>query len=372
MGGLITFVVPILNTLVLRTTCKTISLLIIKEFNSASKLSTISAKDRILGLIAFMIIRFTVNVAILVTHRLNRGGPRRVNSIVNNTTVMFATVSIKLFVIVIYFTRPVTVLVRTPTRTIRLAAICVHVYNNKVFFVITCGLLSTVFHKLKSDGSPLLFMLITYVVGIFNSLVLITNFRVGTTNTTVTAIFTRTVDIIFTMILLVGGRLPFGVEGGSFYLGPRYGGFLVVKLPLTLRRFLARVSFLTLYTFMGQLKLRTSSNCNITYGVMGFTVLMPDTLVRSVTSFISRGINTKGTGHTGGSVFAKVNINLIIKYFIFALMFLGKSILTKFFSASTTIVRGNFTCLEKFTPRAVMATILFDVMKCFGKGSEAL
>lgn len=292
----------------------------IKHFNSASNLSTISANDRMLGLIAFIIARLTVNIAILVTHCLNRGQPRCVKRIVNKTTVIFALLTTTLFIILIFFTQFVTDLVRTPTRTLSLATDCIHVYNDNVFFVMTCGVLSTLFHNLNSDHSPLVFILITYVIGVVNSLILITNFRLSTTNTTVTAMTTRTIDMVYTVTVLLGGRLPFGVRHSSFGLGPRYGGFLNVNLPLTLRRFLARLSFLTLYTFIGQLKLRTSSNCNITYGVIGFTVLVPDSLVRSVTSFISRGINTNGGGHTRRSVFANVNVNLIFNYIMFTLI----------------------------------------------------
>lgn len=348
------------------------SLLIINQFNSAVNLSTISANDRILGLIAFIIARLTVNIAILVTQCLNRGGPRLVNSIVNNTTIIFALLSTILFIIVINFTHDVSILVRTPTRTITLATDCIHVYNSNVFFVITCGLLTTIFHNLNSDGSPLLFILITYIIGVVNSLILITNFRLSTTNTTVTAMTTRTIDIIYTIIVLLGGGLPFAVHGSSFQLGLRDHGFLDVNLPLTLRRFLARLSFLTLYTFIGQLNLRTSSNCNITYGVIGFTVLVPDSLVRSVTSFISRGVNTNGPGHTGGTVFANVNVNLTFNYTVFTLIFFQNSLLSGIFAASTTIVRGTFTCLGNFTPRALTATILFDVINCFGNDSGAI
>lgn len=107
--------------------------------------------------------------------------------------------NILLALIVIIFRKRVTRLVRAPTRTVTSAGDCVLMYSANVLFVVKCGMIYNVLHKLNSSGAPLCFMKLTYIVGVILSFVLINCFRLKTAKTTLTAVATRKNDFIVSL-----------------------------------------------------------------------------------------------------------------------------------------------------------------------------
>ena len=90
---------------------------------------------------------------------------------------MFTLISVALFLIMVCFARPVSVLMQAPTEAVGLTASYVRICGSGIFFIVAYNLLSAIFRGLGDSQSPLFFVLVACIVNIFGDLILVAGFH---------------------------------------------------------------------------------------------------------------------------------------------------------------------------------------------------
>lgn len=200
LGAVTIFTLPCVLSCFLRVLCNVTSLCVVKRFDNTTNVATINGNTRALCVVAIALINLTVKAAIVINRTINSHHFSHTRATVNGAVALFVNISIILTTVLLTLYPRVITLVNAPTRTIRKATTCLHVYFVNVPFVTTCGVLSTVFHKLNSSHSPVCIVNITYVVGVTLSFLFVNRVKLNPMNTTLNAIATRAIDITLTLI----------------------------------------------------------------------------------------------------------------------------------------------------------------------------
>lgn len=158
LGDVLFFSLPCLLSCFLRALCNVTSLFVVKRFRNITDAATISVNDRIVRVVAIVVINLTVKTAIAVNQTINTRGGLHTTQLVNGAIALFVTKSIMLTTILMKLISPVMHVISAPRRTITNAHACLVVYFVNIPYVATCGVVTSVFHKLNSSEDPVCFV----------------------------------------------------------------------------------------------------------------------------------------------------------------------------------------------------------------------
>ena len=111
---LLRFMVPILGALILQAAYGAVYLLVVGRFGSTSGLSGVSTGSQVLNLVTFVVTQLAMGITVLIARYLGEKREDQIGSIIGGGTVVFAAISLVLFVIMVGFARPIAVLMQAP------------------------------------------------------------------------------------------------------------------------------------------------------------------------------------------------------------------------------------------------------------------
>lgn len=170
---LIAFMIPILGALILQAAYGAVDLLVVGRFGSTSGLSAVSTGSQVLNLVTFVVIQFAMGITVLIARYLGEKKPEQIGSVIGGAAIVFTLISVALFLIMVCFARPISVLMQAPTEAVDLTASYVRICGSGIFFIVAYNLLSAIFRGLGDSQSPLLFVLVACIVNIFGDLILV-------------------------------------------------------------------------------------------------------------------------------------------------------------------------------------------------------
>lgn len=170
---LVAFMMPILGALILQAAYGAVDLLVVGRFGSTSGLSAVSTGSQVLNLVTFVVIQFAMGITVLIARYLGEKRPERIGAVIGGGAVVFTMMSVALFIAMVGFARPISVLMQAPAEAVDLTASYVRICGAGIFFIVAYNLLSAIFRGLGDSKSPLLFVLVACIVNIIGDLVLV-------------------------------------------------------------------------------------------------------------------------------------------------------------------------------------------------------
>ena len=170
---LLRFMVPILGALILQAAYGAVDLLVVGRFGSTSGLSGVSTGSQVLNLVTFVVTQLAMGITVLIARYLGEKREDQIGSIIGGGTVVFAAISLVLFVIMVGFSRPIAVLMQAPEEAVGLTAAYIRICGAGIFFIVAYNVLSAIFRGLGDSNSPLLFVFVACIVNVVGDLVLV-------------------------------------------------------------------------------------------------------------------------------------------------------------------------------------------------------
>ena len=167
------FMLPVLGALVLQAAYGAVDLLVVGRFGSTSGLSAVSTGSQVLNLVTFVVTQLAMGVTVLIARYLGEKKPEKIPAVLGGATIVFAMVSVVLFILLVFFARPIAVLMQASQESLDLTVSYVRICGCGIFFIVAYNMLSAVFRGLGDSNSPLIFVLIACIVNIFGDLFLV-------------------------------------------------------------------------------------------------------------------------------------------------------------------------------------------------------
>ena len=124
---LVTFMMPVLGALILQAAYGAVDLLVVGRFGSTSGLSAVSTGSQVLNLVTFVVIQTAMGITVLIARYLGEKKPEQIGSVIGGSAIVFTIISVVLFVVMVGFARPISILMQAPTEAVDLTTTYVRI-----------------------------------------------------------------------------------------------------------------------------------------------------------------------------------------------------------------------------------------------------
>ena len=353
---------PVLGALVLQAAYGAVDLLVVGRFGSTSGLSAVSTGSQVLNLVTFVVTQLAMGVTVLIARYLGEKRPEQIGSVIGGAAVIIILLSAILFVGLVGFARPISVLMQAPAEAVDLTASYVRICGGGIFFIVPYNLFSAIFRGLGDSKSPLLFVLVACVVNIAGDLALVAGLGMDAAGAAIATVLAQAVSVVLAVVLLLKKHLPFTLRRTDFRLNPQCRKVLDVGLPLALQECLTQVSFLALCAFVNRLGLEASSGYGVACKIVNFAMLIPCALMQSMASFVSQNIGAGKEKRARQAMFTGIGVGLACGCLVFILVLLKGDVLAGCFSTDAAVVQKGFDYLKGFAPETIATAVLFSMI----------
>ena len=369
---LVAFMFPVLGALILQAAYGAVDLLVVGRFGSTSGLSAVSTGSQVLNLVTFVVIQLAMGITVLIARYLGEKRPEQIGSVIGGSAIVFAIISVILFVIMVGFARPISVLMQAPSEAVDLTTSYVRICGGGILFIVAYNLLAAIFRGLGDSKSPLLFVLVACIVNIFGDLLLVAGLHMDAAGAAIATVMAQALSVVFAVILLMKKKLPFTITKQDFHFNCQCSRFLEIGLPLALQECLTQISFLALCAFVNRLGLEASSGYGVACKIVNFAMLVPSALMQSMASFVSQNVGAGKAKRAKKSMFTGIGVGLVVGCFVFTLVFLKGDVLAGFFSTDAAVIQNGFAYLRGFAPETIVTAVLFSMVGYFNGNDRTL
>jgi len=362
---LISFMIPILGSLILQAMYGAVDLLIVGRFGTTAGLSGVSTGSQILNFVTFIITSFAMGVTVLISRYLGEKKPKKIGKIIGGATILFTAISVVLCIIMIIFARPISILMQAPKEALELTIFYVQICGAGIFFIVAYNVISAIFRGLGDSKSPLIFVAIACVVNIVGDFIFVAIFNWNVVGAALATVIAQAVSVVISLIIMKKKSLPFTIKKKDFYLNREVKRFMIIGTPLALQEFLTQMSFLALCAFVNRLGLEASSGYGVACKVVNFVMLVPSALMQSMTSIVSQNVGAKKEKRAVEVMTTGMKFGGTIGVVVFLLIYFQGSFLVSIFTEDNVVIQKGYEYLLGFSFDAILTAILFSFIGYF-------
>ena len=366
------FMLPVLGALILQAAYGAVDLLVVGRFGSTSGLSAVSTGSQVLNLVTFVVTQLAMGVTVLIARYIGEKREKEIGAVLGGAAVVFAILAGCLFVLLVLFARPISVLMQAPQEALALTTSYVRICGCGILFIVAYNVLSAVFRGLGDSRSPLLFVLVACLVNVAGDLVLVAGLHLDAAGAALATVLAQAVSVVCALAILRRKKLPFTFRKSDVRLNEQCRRFLTIGLPLALQEFLTQLSFLALCAFVNRLGLAASSGYGVASKIVSFVMLVPSALMQSMASFVAQNIGADNVKRAKKSMLTGIAVGVAFGIVMFALVLLKGDVLAGLFSTDAEVVRRGFEYLRGFAPETIVTAVLFSMVGYFNGSNQTL
>ena len=366
------FMLPVLGALILQAAYGAVDLLVVGRFGSTSGLSAVSTGSQVLNLVTFVVTQLAMGVTVLIARYIGEKREKEIGAVLGGAAVVFTILAGCLFVLLVLFARPISVLMQAPQEALALTASYVRICGCGILFIVAYNVLSAVFRGLGDSRSPLLFVLVACLVNVAGDLVLVAGLHLDAAGAALATVLAQAVSVGCALAILRRKKLPFTFRKSDVRLNEQCRRFFAIGLPLALQEFLTQLSFLALCAFVNRLGLAASSGYGVASKIVSFVMLVPSALMQSMASFVAQNIGAGNVKRAKKSMFTGIAVGVAFGIVMFVLVLRKGDVLAGLFSTDAEVVRRGFEYLRGFAPETIVTAVLFSMVGYFNGSNQTL
>ena len=369
---LVAFMIPILGALILQAAYGAVDLIVVGRYGSTSGLSGVSTGSQVLNLVTFAVTQLAMGITVLIARYLGEKRPQEIGAVIGGATLVFAGISVVLFILMVGFAHPISVLMQAPEEAVDLTTMYVRICGGGIFFIVAYNVLSAIFRGLGDSKSPLLFVLVACIINIIGDLVLVAGFHLDAAGAAAATVLAQACSVVFAICILVKKHLPFTIVRNDFKWNAQCGKFLRIGLPLAFQEVLTQLSFLALCAFVNRLGLEASSGYGVACKIVNFAMLVPSALMQSLASFVSQNIGAGKEKRARQTLFTGIGVGLVVGCFVFCFVMFRGDLLAGIFTTDTAVIQRGYEYLKGFAPETIMTAFLFSMIGYFNGNNRTV
>ena len=369
---LVAFMMPVLGALILQAAYGAVDLLVVGRYGSTSGLSGVSTGSQVLNLVTFVVTQLAMGITVWIGRYLGEKRPEQIGSVIGGSAVVFAGISIVLFILMVGFAHPISVLMQAPEEAVTLTSSYVRICGSGILFIVAYNVLSAIFRGLGDSKSPLLFVLVACMINIIGDLALVAGLHMDAAGAAIATVAAQGCSVVFAIIILLKKNLPFSITKKDFRWNVQCNRFLKIGLPLALQELLTQISFLALCAFVNRLGLEASSGYGVACKIVNFAMLVPSALMQSMASFVSQNVGAGKTKRAKHTLYTGIGVGLAVGCVVFILVMFKGDLLAGFFTTDVAVVQRAFEYLKGFAAETLMTAILFSLIGYFNGNNKTV
>lgn len=359
---MIKFMIPILGALVLQAMYGAVDLMIVGQFGTTSGLSGISTGSNIMNLATFVVAGLAMAVTVQISKYIGMKNEERIGRLLGATIALFSIISVVVSVVLIVFAPQLSVLMQAPEEALDLTVQYVRICGTGFLLITAYNTISSVFRGLGDSKSPLIFVAIACCVNIVGDLVLVAGFGLNVIGAAVATVAAQGISVLLSVLIIRKKKLPFHIHKQDICLNEEIKGIFKIGTPIALQELLTQLSFLALCAFVNSLGLAASSGYGVASKIQGFVMLIPGSLMQSMSSFVSQNVGAEKEKRAFRAMLTGIGIGAVVGVFVFIGVVFYGDVLAGIFTNDAAVVQEAFHYLRGFALEAIVTAVLFSFM----------
>ena len=369
---LISFMLPILFSLVLQSLYGAVDMLIVGHFGTTSGISAVAVGGNVMNLFTMFLNSITMGVTVLLGQYIGAKKYSQMNRLIGNATAFFLLLSLILTVFIVAFARPLAVAMQTPPESLDLTVQYIIICGMGFVFITFYNFISSMLRGMGDSNTPLIFVAIASVVNIIGDLIFVALLGMNVAGAAIATVIAQAMSVLLSLWIIRRKKLQFTLEIKHFRLGSEVPRFVKLGLPLTVQGVLTNFSFLALCAFVNRLGLDASSGYGVAQKIQMFIMLIPGALMQSMAPFVSQNVGAGNERRARAGMLCGQLMGGGIGFFIMIVVFFFGDYLAMLFTSDQAVIARAFEFLRGFSPEAIVTCILFSYLGYFNGHSQSL
>ena len=208
---LIKFALPLMLSQLLQALYGAVDLIVVGHFGTTADFSAVSTASQLMQGITGIIIGLTTGVTVLIGQALGSGNSKRAGEIAAGMTKLLIIISFAFFAVLTLFAPQALALLKIPAAAKGAGTLYIRICAAGVVFISAYNAISGLFRGVGDSKMPFVFILIACIVNIIGDLALVGLFKMGAAGAALATVLAQTVSVIFSVIYILKGGLPFKI-----------------------------------------------------------------------------------------------------------------------------------------------------------------
>ncbi|MGN0241293.1 MAG: MATE family efflux transporter [Candidatus Weimeria sp.] len=367
------FMLPIFGSLILQAMYGAVDLLVVGQFGTTAGLSGVSTGSNVLNMVTFTITGCAMAVTILIGRYLGEQNPEKISPLIGAAVCLFTVISAILCFVMVVFARPIAVLMQSPKEAIDLTATYIRICGAGIFFIVAYNVIAAIFRGLGDSKTPLLFVFIACLINVVGDLLFVAVFHMNVAGAALATVAAQAVSVVLSIVIMKKKtNLPFHFSIKDIRFNSQIGRILRVGTPLALQEFLTQLSFMCLCAFVNRLGLQASSGYGVASKIVSFVMLIPSSLMQSMSSFISQNVGARREDRAKKAMVFGMLFAFSIGVCIFLFIWFRGYLATGLFTRDSGVIKDGWYYLKGFCGEAIVTPFLFSFMGYFSGHEKSL
>lgn len=362
---LIRFMIPILGALILQAMYGAVDLLVVGKFGTDAGISAVATGSSLINLVTFVITSLTMGVTVLVSRYLGERKDSRIGDVIGGAVCFFALFTAAVMGILLLGAPMLSSLLNAPAEAYELTIQYVRICGAGILFVVAYNVISGIFRGLGNSKLPLFFVLIACVVNIAGDLLFVAVFHMDVAGAALATILAQAVSVVLSLFIIRHQKLPFTVSFRNVRFNGEIPIFLKLGIPLAFQELLTSSSFLILCAIVNGIGLEASSGYGIAQKVISFVMLVPSSLMQSMSAFVGQNVGAGKEERARKALFSGMGIGLCIGTLIFAMVFFRGDLPSALFTDHQSYIMRSAEYLKGFSFEAILTCVVFSYIGYF-------
>ena len=335
---LIKFALPLMLSQLLQALYGAVDLIVVGHYGTTADFSAVATASQLMQGITGIIIGLTTGVTVLIGQAVGSGNGKRAGEISAGMTKLLIVISLVFFAVLTLFAPQALDLLKIPLSAKDAGTVYIRICAAGVIFISAYNAISGLFRGVGNSKMPLIFILIACIVNIIGDIILVGVFKMGAAGAALATVLAQTVSVIFSVIYILKGGLPFKITKESFKARGAVGRILKTGVPIALQDFLTRVSFLILTAILNSLGLVASASIGISEKLFLFLSIIPISFMSALSAFVAQNIGAGNRERAYKSLKISVGISFIFGILTFVATFFFPEILASAFEKNPEVI----------------------------------
>lgn len=335
---LIKFALPLMLSQLLQALYGAVDLIVVGHYGTTADFSAVATASQLMQGITGIIIGLTTGVTVLIGQAIGSGNDKRAGEISAGMTKLLIVISLVFFAVLTLFAPVALDLLKIPLAAKAAGTVYIRICAAGVIFISAYNAISGLFRGVGNSKMPLIFILVACIVNIIGDIILVGVFKMGAAGAALATVLAQTVSVIFSVIYILKGGLPFKITKESFKARGAVGRILKTGVPIALQDFLTRVSFLILTAILNSLGLVASASIGISEKLFLFLSIIPISFMSALSAFVAQNIGAGNRERAYKSLIISVGISFIFGILTFVATFFFPEILAAAFEKNPEVI----------------------------------
>lgn len=362
---LIKFMIPILGALILQAMYGAVDLLVVGQFGTDAGISAVSTGSNVINLVTFVISALTMGVTVLIGRYLGENKNERIGKVIGGAITFFTLFALVLMVLLLAFAPQFASWLNAPQEAYDLTVTYVRICGGGILFVVAYNVISGIFRGLGNSRLPLIFVAIACVVNIIGDLVFVAVLHLNVAGAALATILAQCVSVVLSLVIIGRQKLPFSFSRNDIGFNREIRNFVRTGFPIALQELLTNLSFLILCAIINGISLEASSGYGIAQKVVSFVMLIPSSLMQSMSAFIAQNVGAGREDRAKKAMKTGMVIGVCIGVFVTLISYFRGDVPSALFTSNPDFIAKSAEYLRGFSPEAILTCIVFSYIGYF-------